>query len=83
MTYALNSSVASKQLLEIQLQFKTTNAMGLVAFVHNADASIFAAVYIENGALRFRLSCTDHHQMNLMEIKGNVSDGSTHTLLVR
>ena len=64
------------------LQFTTTTEVGLIAFVHNDDTSVFLAVYIEHGTLKFRLSC-GNHQMTLVETKHNVTNGAPQSLYIR
>ena len=68
--------------LELRLQFATTTEVGLVAFVHNDDTSVYLAVYIEHGTLKFRLSC-GHHQMTLVESQRNVTNGMPQDIHIR
>jgi len=68
--------------LEVRVQFTTTTEVGLIAFVHNDDTSVFLAVYIEHGTLKFRLSC-GNHQMTLVETKHNVTNGTPQSLYIR
>lgn len=68
--------------LEARIEFSTTTPLGLIAYLHNSDAHVYLAVYVERGALKFRLSC-GHQQLTLVETKYNVSDGAVHVILVR
>jgi len=82
LSYAVPADVLHDQQLQFRLQFSTRIVSGLIAYVHNGDASVYMAVFVELGALKFRLSCGTH-QMTLVETKRNVSDGSLHTVNVR
>lgn len=77
-----SASAGDDDQLEVRVQFSTRAAAGLVAYAHNADASVYAAVYVESGALKLRLSC-GRHQMTLVETKRNVSDGAVHSARLR
>lgn len=56
--------------------------LGLIAYIHSIDAHVYLAVYVERGALKFRLSC-GRQQMTLVETKYNVSDGDIHAIFMR
>lgn len=82
LTYSIPDEIFINQELELRLQFSTSMPTGLITYIHNSDASVYLAVYVENSALKFRLSC-GQQQMTLVETKRNVSDGSVHNLQIR
>ncbi|XP_059352322.1 protein eyes shut-like [Daphnia carinata] len=71
-----------QQVLEARLEFSTMAPLGLIAYIHSIDAHVYLAVYVERGALKFRLSC-GRQQMTLVETKYNVSDGDIHAIFMR
>lgn len=73
---------SQQQVLESRLEFSTSTPLGLIAYIHSADAQVYLAVYVERSALKFRLSC-GRQQMTLVETKYNVSDGAVHNIFIR
>ncbi|KAI9555102.1 hypothetical protein GHT06_017617 [Daphnia sinensis] len=71
-----------QHVLEARLEFSTMAPLGLIAYIHSIDAHVYLAVYVERGALKFRLSC-GRQQMTLVETKYNVSDGDIHAIFMR
>lgn len=71
-----------QQVVETRLEFSTTAPLGLISYVHSADANVYLAVYVERSVLKFRLSC-GRQQMTLVETKYNVSDGAIHSVFMR
>ena len=82
LSYGVPVQTLEEGRLELRVQFTTTTEVGLIAFVHNDDTSVFLAVYIEHGTLKFRLSC-GNHQMTLVETKHNVTNGAPQSLYIR